>query len=156
MSTIVSVENIPSAAKLCFVCKANNDDKKLYCYFTIKNMKNVWGKDWQYCYNRDNIPTLCSDEDYFYVLIINDFITEELNGIETISYQKDGWKTFEDLRISLPTKTINSGGCAWMIKKSKNKKCDDIIINSNTNVKTFLKHFKGYNMEFYRLFLTVE
>mgnify|MGYP003290642082 CR=1 FL=1 len=48
---------------------------------------------------------------------------------DTLKNLQDGlagvYETFEDLRISLPTKTINSGGCAWLIKKSKNKITND-------------------------------
>lgn len=147
MKNKIDIKDIPFNAKLCFV--GNDDNNQLCCYFTTNKIEDVWGKDWEYNYNKNNKPKIYKEEDCFYIILIKNFIKNEINGIETISYQKDNWLTFENLRIPMSIKTINSGGCAWLIKKSKNKKCDDIVLNSNTNAKTFLKFFKEYDMDFY-------
>ena len=45
---------------------------------------------------------------------------------------------------------INSGFGGWLLKETKDNKCNNVIINSNTNFKTFMRFFKDYDINFYK------
>jgi hypothetical protein len=153
----IDIVDIPSTAKLCFVGHSKdianyNEYNDLTFYFTTENIKeNVFGKDWSNDYISFNVPHIYEEnKDKFFVLHIENFLTEEIFGVETYSFQKDGWITLDYMRLKLTPKMINSGFGGWLLKKTKDNKCNDVIIDSNTNFKTFMRLFKGYDIKFYK------
>lgn len=58
--------------------------------------------------------------------------------------------TLDYMRLKSTPKMINSGFDGQLLKKTKDNKCNDIIIDSNTNFKTFMRLFKCYDIKFYK------
>lgn len=149
--------DIPSTAKLCFVGHSKditnyNEYNDLTFYFTTENIKEkVFGEDWKNKYNSFNTPYINDkNKDNFYILHIKNFLSEKIFGVETYSYQKDSWNTLDYMRLNITPKMINSGFGGWLLKETKDNKCNNVIIDSNTNFKTFMRLFKGYDIKFYK------
>lgn len=148
----VNKENVFAKSKLCFVGNDeksfSNNYKSICLYFTNKDIKKeVWGHDWNLKYNSNKGPII-SKKDYknFYIVYIKDFITEENNGVETFTYQKDGW----EINKIMSPKNINSGFGGWLLKETKNKKCDDLVLSSNNTFDEIMDKFKNYNIKIYQ------
>lgn len=154
----VDIKDFPKNAKMCFV--GYNDDvkdfdkfKDLICYFTTSTIsKDVWGDGWDCCYRVKNVPNITNDnKNNFYIVHIKNFLVEEFFGIESYTYQKDNWKTIiDDFRLNITPKMINSGFGGWLYKETSSKKCDAITLGSDTTFSKFMKHFKKYELKFYK------
>ena len=149
----VDINEIPDDAKLCFVGNFPYIDvgyNDLVCYFTTLDVKReVWGYKWKEKYNKNNLPTIKGNEDKFFVVHLKDYITDVRDGVEIFSYQRDGWRTVNEMMLSLSTKTINSGFCGWFMKYNSSNKCDYDVITSNTTFNQFIDYFGNYEMDAY-------
>ena len=141
---------------LCFITKAcvnfvdkslNKDFNGLVLWFT-ENPLTIKGENISDSYSCVVSPPYI--DRVYYIMYIEDFMTEELNGIEHIIYQRDNWCTSNDLYKSgsnISIKLINHGAGCWLYNKKTLS-----IINSSHTILDVLKIFERYKITIYKVY----
>ena len=122
----------------------NNDYNDIKLWFTENPFSIKGCSVYSYTSNPPNIDR------EFYILHIKDFITCELNGIESIRYQRDNWLTHHDIFGNgsyITTSAINNGVACWMYNSETKS-----VINSTDTIYDVLNQFDGYDIEIYKVY----
>ena len=78
----------------------------------------------------------------FYVVVIEDFLTNTMNGIENKIFQRDNWKRIYQLirdNTEITLEMINKGATCWLYNEKYG------CFNSNSTLFDILSYFKNNN-----------
>lgn len=78
----------------------------------------------------------------FYAIVIEDFLTNIMDGIENRIYQRDGWKRIDQLirdNKEITLEMVNKGVTCWLFNEKHG------CFNSNSTMFDILSYFKNNN-----------
>lgn len=139
--------------RLCFITQSTVSigDKCLNC--ENRGLVMFFTKTPETCnFDKQNISYYSSppfiDRDYI-IVVIEDFLTFEYNGIKSKIYQRDNWFRNDQLirdNKDITLEMVNQGVCCWMY----NKKTEHIL-DKNTLLFQALNVFSNYKITTYQL-----